>query len=88
MHGIGGFPVREGLEWSVAAGPAAYSRGRLGGREKRLADSFFKLVAAVVAIMAISMLVYTCSPYAPLEKAPPPLEVIQDSGGTPPPSSN
>ena len=50
-----------------------------------MADSFFKLVAAVVAIMAISMLVSTCSP---LEKAPPPLEVIQDSGGTPPPSSN
>ena len=52
MHGIGGFPVREGLEWSVAAGPAAYSRGRLGGREKRMADSFFKLVAAVVAKVA------------------------------------
>ena len=53
-----------------------------------MADSLNKLVAAVAAIMAISVLVYTCSPYAPLEKAPPPLEAIQGSGGTPPPVSN
>jgi hypothetical protein len=53
-----------------------------------MADSLFKLVAAIAAMMAISMLVYTCSPYAPLEKAPPPLQVIQDGAGTPPPASN
>lgn len=53
-----------------------------------MAESVFKLAAALVAIIAISMLVYTCSPYAPLDGKPPPLETIQQNGGSPPPQSD
>jgi hypothetical protein len=53
-----------------------------------MADSLFKLIFAVAAIMAISMLVYTCSPYAPLDQKPPPLETIQQNNGSPPPQND
>jgi hypothetical protein len=42
-------------------------------------ETLFKLVAAIAAIMAISMLIYTCSPMAPLERGPAPLETLQQS---------
>jgi hypothetical protein len=50
-----------------------------------MAESLLKLAAALAAIVAISMLVYTCSPYAPLDSKPPPLETIQQGGSSPPP---
>lgn len=53
-----------------------------------MADGLFKLIFAVAAIMAISMLVYTCSPYAPLDQKPPPLETIQQNNGAPPPQND
>ena len=46
-----------------------------------------KLIAAFAAIMAITMLIYTCSPYAPLDGGAPPLQAIQD-GGAPQGDSN
>jgi hypothetical protein len=49
-----------------------------------MTESLFKLIAAVAAIMAISMLVYTCSPYAPLDRGPAPLETLQQSSPVPP----
>jgi len=47
-------------------------------------ESFLKLIVAVAAIMAISMLVYTCSPYAPLDRRPAPLETLQQNSPVPP----
>jgi hypothetical protein len=50
-----------------------------------MTESLLKLAGALAAIVAISMLVYTCSPYAPLDSKPPPLETIQQNGSSPPP---
>jgi hypothetical protein len=36
--------------------------------------------------MAISMLIYTCSPMAPLERGPAPLETLQQNSPVPPQS--
>ena len=49
-----------------------------------MTDSLFKLIAAVAAIMAISMLIYTCSPMAPLDRGPAPLETLQQNAPVPP----
>jgi hypothetical protein len=49
-------------------------------------ETLFKLVAAIAAIMAISMLIYTCSPMAPLERGPAPLETLQQNSPVPPQS--
>jgi len=35
-----------------------------------MAESFLKLIAALAAIVAISLLVYQCSPFARFEGAP------------------
>lgn len=47
-------------------------------------DTLFKLIAAVAAIMAISVLIYSCSPMAPLERGPAPLETLQQNSPVPP----
>jgi len=71
--------VWQGKLWSVAD---------MLQRAESMADTLFKLIFAVAAIMALSMLVYTCSPYAPLDQRPPPLETMQQNNGSPPPQND
>jgi len=51
-----------------------------------MAESLFKLVASIAAIMAISILIYSCSSMAPLQRGPAPLETLQQSSPVPPQS--
>ena len=59
---------------ATAPGAIRGGDGRYGPKSASMTDSLFKLIAAIAAIMAISMLVYTCSPYAPLDGPLAPLE--------------
>ena len=52
--------------------------------QRRMIESLYKLVFAVAAIMAISLLIYSCSSMAPLGQGPAPLETLQQSAPVPP----